>query len=85
MICSRCNKKIEDIVIRIEQKIDLYKITDQGLYSPFGNISEPTYEYLCPECFEKYVECMNQLNEDFNGKYLVDMVEIVDDVQYGEE
>lgn len=84
MICSRCCKEIKDLVIDIKQKVDLYKITEQGLYSPIGNISEETHEYLCPECFEKYAQCMQQLNEDFEGKYLVDLVEIVDDVQYGD-
>ena len=84
MICSRCNRKIEDLVIDINQKVNVYKITEEGLYSPVGNISEETHEYLCPECFEKYAKCINQLNEDFNGKYLADFVEIVDDVQYGD-
>ena len=84
MICSRCNKEIKDLVIDIRQKIDIYKVTKENLYSPIGNISEETHEYLCPECFDKYVQCINQLNEDFNGKYLADMVEVVDEVQYGD-
>lgn len=84
MICSRCGKKIDDIVVKIEQKVTLYKVTDEGLYTPFGNVSEPTFEYLCPDCLNRYAETMKQLNEDFRGKYLVDMVEVVDDVQYGE-
>ena len=84
MICSRCNKKIDDIVVKIKQEVTLYKVTEDGLYTPFGNVSEPTYEYLCPDCLEKYAEVMNLMNEDFNGKYLADMVEVIDDVQYGE-
>lgn len=84
MICSRCGRKLETIAIRIEQRMDVYKITEQGVFQPTGNLSEPTNEYLCDYCFDKYAECLDSLNQDYNGKLLVDMVEVIDDIQYGE-
>lgn len=84
MICSRCGKKIEDFVIVLKQEINVLKKTEQGNFEQYGSINEPTFEYLCPDCLDKYAECLNQLNQDYSGKYLIDMVEVIDDVQYGE-
>lgn len=85
MICSRCGKTINenDVVVRIEQKIEVYKLSRSNIFTPIGgNLSEPTSELLCEYCFNKYADCIDTLNEDYNGKLLADMVEIVDDIVY---
>ena len=84
MICSRCGMPLKDIVIRIEQKLDVYKIATSGILTPLSNLSEPTSEFLCERCFEKYANCIDTLNDEYQGQFLVDMVEVIDDIQYGD-
>lgn len=80
--CSRCGKTIEKTVIRLENTIQVYKISETGVMVPYNNLTEPTSELLCPECFEKYCKCIDELNKEYEGMYLADMVEVVDDIQY---
>lgn len=82
MICSRCGKKLENIAIMIKSSVVLLKITEDGRFSPVDNVSEPTCEYLCEDCFNAYADCLNTLNEAYEGKYQMNPVEVVDDVQY---
>lgn len=82
--CSRCCKSIEKTVIRLENTIQVYKISETGVMVPYNNLTEPTSELLCPECFEKYCKCIDELNKEYEGMYLADMVEVVDDIQYGD-
>ena len=82
MVCSRCGKKLEDIAIMIKSSITPLKIMEDGRMKPVDNISEPTCEYLCIDCFDEYANCLNTLNEAYSGKYVANMVDVVDDVQY---
>lgn len=82
--CSRCGNVIEKTVIRLENTIQVYKISETGVMVPFNNLAEPTSEILCPKCFDKYCKAIGTLNEEYNGMYLADMVEVMDDIQYGD-
>lgn len=82
--CSRCGKVIDKTVIRLENTIQVYKISETGVMVPYNNLSEPTSEILCPECFDKYCQAIDRLNEEYSGMYLADMVEVMDDIQYGD-
>lgn len=84
-ICSRCNKEIEDLMIKIETTYQVLKKADTGVLIPYNNLSEPTSELLCPECFDLYSKCMDQLNEEYEGSYIANMVEVIDDIQYGDD
>ena len=84
MRCSRCGKEIDDLVVTVKQDIQILRKTENGLFENYGTVNGSAFEYLCPDCFDKYVEHLDSLNRDYNGKYLVDMVEIVDEVQYGD-
>lgn len=80
--CSRCGQDLEDTLIKLENNITVYKISDTGVMIPYHNLEEPTSEFLCPECFEKYCDCLDELNKEYDGRYLVNLVEVIDDVQY---
>lgn len=83
--CSRCARTIGDALIRVENSIQVFKVSDTGVLVPYSNLSEPTSELLCPECFEKYAQCLDELNKEYNGAYIADMVEVIDDIQYGDD
>ena len=78
--CSKCGKNIESIVIKVTAHYEILKNTDAGLLSEYNNVSEATSEILCEECFDKYCDCMESLNDCCCN---LDFTEIVDDVQYG--
>lgn len=80
--CTRCGKVLDEFMIDIKSDISIYKKTSMGNFENYGSKLNPTHEYVCPECFDKYVDCLKQLNEEYNGKYLIDMVEVIDEVQY---
>lgn len=82
MNCSRCGKEITDLMVSIKQEVKILRKTKIGTFEPYGTVNGTTFEYVCPECFEKYSECLDKLNKDYNGKYLIDMIEVVDEVQY---
>lgn len=83
--CSRCCKELSTIAVRLESSVVPLKIINGCQMVPVENTEEPTCEILCPECFSLYADCLNQLNMAYNGQYRVNMVEMVDDVQYGDE
>lgn len=86
MICSRCEKELEkdSLFYDICQTVSINKVTDEGLFSKIQNISEPTHEYLCEDCFNLYVEKMNELMRETEMKRLSNMVEIIDDIQFSD-
>jgi len=65
--CSRCARTIGDALIRVENSTQVFKVSDTGVLVPYSNLSEPTSELLCPECFEKYAQCLDELNREYNG------------------
>lgn len=83
MICSRCGKEIKDIYTKISTGFEVVSLTEEGCSVRYSNISEPTSEILCSDCFNEYCECIDSLNKKNNGLLIVDMVEVIDDVQYG--
>lgn len=83
MICSRCGKDIKDMYVKILTSFEVVSLTEEGCAVPYSNISEPTSETLCTECFNDYCNCLNSLNESNNGELLVDMIQVIDEVQYG--
>lgn len=82
--CSRCGKDINDFFIKVTTKYEIIKLEESGLETAYNNISDDTSEYLCKECFDKYCDCLGSLNAEYEGKYLANMVEIIDDIQYGD-
>lgn len=84
MRCSRCGQKISDMVIELSSSVTPMKIINGGQLIPVENTSEPTREFLCVPCFNLYADCLDQLNQEYNRKYQVSMIEMVDDVQYGD-
>lgn len=85
LYCSHCGKPIKDIVIRIESSVTVLKPEANGLLTPYTNFQEPTSEMLCLDCFDRYTQCINTLNEEINTSRISNMVEIIDSIQYGEE
>ena len=84
MICSRCDKKLENgtLFYEVGQTVAINRITEEGIFDKISNLSEPTHEYLCEDCFNLYVDKMNELMEETQTRKLVNMVEIIDDVQF---
>ena len=85
MICSRCEKTFNkgEMFYEIGQYITINHITEEGVINQIQNLSEPTHEYLCEDCFNLYVEKMNELMHEYDTKKLVNLVEVIDDVQFG--
>lgn len=85
MICSRCEKTFNegDLFYEIGQYITINYLTEEGVINQIQNLSEPTHEYLCEDCFNLYVEKMNELMHEYDTKRLVNLVEVIDDVQFG--
>lgn len=85
MICSRCEKTFNkgDLFYEIGQYITINYLTEEGVINQIQNLSEPTHEFLCEECFNSYVDKMNELMHDYDIKKLVNLVEVIDDVQFG--
>lgn len=83
MICSRCGKEITDMYVRINTSFEVIKITEEGCHTPYSNLSEPTSEILCQDCFNDYCECLDSLNKMNDGVLVADMIQVIDDVQYG--
>lgn len=84
MICSRCDKKLENgtLFYDISQSISINGISEEGIFDRISNLSDPTHEYLCEDCFNLYVNKMNELMEETQTRKLVNMVEIIDDIQF---
>ena len=82
LVCSRCGAPLKDMFIILRSSVTLVKISSNGSFVPAENAAEPTSEHLCMSCFEKYANCLNSLNEEYEGVYAVNMVDVVDDVQY---
>lgn len=80
--CSRCGIELNGIMIKITTSYQVYKNTSEGLVEEYNNTSEATSEMLCPNCFDKYCNCLDTLNKDYEGRYVANMVEVVDDIQY---
>lgn len=83
MICSRCGKELTDMYVRINTSFEVVKITEEGCHTPYSNLSEPTSEILCQDCFNDYCECLDSLNKMNDGVLVADMIQVIDDVQYG--
>lgn len=81
--CSRCGKDLQDIAIELKSSATIWKVSENGILKPIENTSDETREYLCLDCFDKYAELLDQLNEFDNKKYPFNLVEVVDDVQFG--
>lgn len=84
MICSRCGKELKDFYVNISTTFKVVELSEEGCSIPFSNISEPTQEYLCAECFNDYCNCIDSMNQKNNGMLVLNMVEVIDDVQYGD-
>lgn len=82
--CSRCGKTFDDFFVKVTTNYEIIKLEESGLQTMYNNISDATSEFLCKECFDKYCDCLDSLNAEYEGKYLANMVEIVDDIQYGD-
>lgn len=85
IVCSRCGKIIDDVVIRVESSIVVFKPEPNGMMTPYNNLKEPTSEMLCLDCFDKYAKCLNSLNQDLESNRIANMVEVVDSLQYGDD
>jgi hypothetical protein len=82
LVCSRCGKPLEDMYFLVKSSVSVIKITKDGRHKPVENTTQPTSETLCYDCFDRYVDCIDQLNKEYNGTYQVNMVEVIDNVQY---
>lgn len=83
--CSRCGKLIDDVVIRVESSITVFKPEPNGMMTPFNNLKEPTSEMLCLDCFDKYTKCLDSLNQDTENSRIANMVAVIDSLQYGDD
>lgn len=83
--CSRCGKILEDIIIKVDSSVTPMKIVDGCQLVPVDNVRETTSEHLCLDCFNAYANCINQLNQAYDGIYQASMVEVIDDIQYGDK
>lgn len=83
MICSRCGRDLDKVYIKITTSFEVVSITEEGCSVPYENISEPTSEFLCLDCFNEYCDLIERMNQSNEGKLIADMVQVVDDVQYG--
>ena len=81
--CSRCGKELKDYIVKVTTSFEIFKVTDNGVFVPFNNVSDPTSEYLCADCFDEYSKCIDRLNHINGGLYTQDVTKIVDDIQYG--
>lgn len=81
--CSRCGKTIKDMFVRIESSITVSTVTPDGRIENCNNMKDSTAELLCEDCFNKYCDCLNQLNNSYDNSALNTIVEVVDDIQYG--
>lgn len=81
--CSRCGKELTDFTVKITTTFEVLKISDENIMIPFNNVSDPTSEHLCADCFDEYANVINTLNKINNGLSRVNPTEAVDLVQYG--
>lgn len=82
MICSRCGRTLKEYFVTIRQELKLYRFKEDGLVTQVPNTGEPTSEILCEECYVEYADKINELNREFQQKSLINMVEVVDEIQY---
>ena len=80
--CSRCGEMINGVYIQIMTHYQIKELTEEGNILPYPNATEPTSEMLCPNCFNKYAEVIDSLNQEYQNIYMSNMVEVVDDIQY---
>lgn len=85
MKCSRCGRDVSDLIIRLDSSVVPLKIINGNQLVPVENTEEPTREYLCVPCFNLYADVLDTLNKEYDRRYQVSMIEMVDDVQYGED
>lgn len=83
MICSRCGRELDKMYIKITTSFEVVSITEEGCSVPYENVAEPTSEFLCLDCFNEYCDLIENLNKSNDGKLITDMVQVVDEVQYG--
>lgn len=83
MICSRCGRELDKMYIKITTSFEVVSITEEGCSVPYENVAEPTSEFLCLDCFNEYCDLIENLNKSNDGKLIADMVQVVDEVQYG--
>lgn len=81
LYCSRCLKPIHGMVYNVQSKITLFKYVNDSFLEPYENMSEPTNEFLCENCFNDYADCLNQLN-DVCRQNSVSSTEILDGIQF---
>ena len=86
MICSRCGKEIgkNNLFVDVAQAVALLNETDEGIIERSDNVGDTTREYLCEDCFKEYCDKINELTESSTQKRYVNMVEVIDDVQFGD-
>lgn len=86
MICSRCGKEIarDTLFVELSQSIKVLKITQEGEIECTSNVGDTTREFLCEDCFNAYYEKIIELEEENTQKKYVNMVEVIDDVQFGD-
>ena len=83
--CSRCGKELKGAFIQIKTEYQLKEISEEGMIMAYPNASEPTSEMLCPDCFNKYAEVIDSLNQEYQNIYMSNMVEVIDDIQYDDK
>lgn len=85
MNCSRCGKSFKNTnyLIALEQSIKLYQVNNNNIPIEIPNTSEPTKELLCEDCFLEYSDKIDELNTIHNRRLLLNLVETIDEVQYG--
>lgn len=83
--CSRCGKVLTDYIIKITTTFEVFKSAEEGIMVPFSNLSEPTSEMLCAQCFDDYAAVIDLLNRINNGKSAINPTEAVNMLQYGTE
>lgn len=80
--CSRCGKRLEGAFAQITTQYQFKEISEEGIILSYPNAAEPTSEMVCEECFNRYAEAIDALNQETQNIYMSNMVEVIDDIQY---
>lgn len=60
--CTRCGKKFTDLRMQVTLELYTERLRDTGIWEEIPNLCQESVEYLCPECFDKWVDIQSQMD-----------------------
>ncbi len=60
--CTRCNKKLTDIVVAVKLDIEVFRFDESFVPEQIANLDQESHEFLCKECFDDFSSVLEKMN-----------------------